>query len=179
MPLTPFHPIPAVTTADPTPEGQRPYSRFRDRVRDRAGMHDLLVVRVGGERFAVPLDAVDELVESPAVRLVPGAPEHLLGLFTHGNDLLPLYSPSTILGMETSGDYVALVMRGGRARVALAVDDVDDVVRVSLANVVDAPRTGRNDDVVLGVIWTEGDLLTLLDARTVVASYGTLTPGAA
>jgi purine-binding chemotaxis protein CheW len=153
----------------------RPASRFRDRVREREGAQELLVVRIGTERFAVPLESVDELVESPQLRAVPGAPESLLGLFTLGQALLPLYSPSTILGAEAVGEQVALVMRGGRSRVALAVDDADDVISVSLADVVEAPRTGHHDDVVLGVIWHGSALLTLLDARAVVASYAALT----
>src|SRR5688572_1972032 len=150
-------------------------TRFRDRVRDRVGDQELLVVRIGRERFAVPLESVDELVESPQLRKVPGAPENLLGLFTLGNAMLPLYSPAAILGAEATGESVALVMRGGSARVALAVDDADDVISVSLATVLDAPRTGQHDDIVLGVIWHEQDLLTLLDARAVVASYAALS----
>lgn len=133
------------------------------------------MVRIGAERFAVPLESVDELVESPHLRTVPGAPEPLLGLFTLGDALLPLYSPATILGAEAAGEQVALVMRGGRSRVALAVDDADDVISVSLADVLEAPRTGRHDDVVLGVIWHGSELLTLLDARAVVASYAALS----
>ena len=152
-----------------------PPSRFRDRVRDRNGAQDLLVIRIGSERFAVPLESVDELVEAPQLRTVPGAPDTLLGLFTLGQSLLPLYSPASILGAEPIGEQVALVMRGGRARIALAVDDADDVISVSLADVLDAPRTGRHDDVVLGVIWHETELLTLLDARAVVASYAALS----
>jgi purine-binding chemotaxis protein CheW len=149
--------------------------RFRDRVRERLGEQELLVVRVGDERFAVPLESVDELVEAPVLRHVPGAPDGLLGLFTLGEALLPLYSPAGILGAKAAGEAVALVMRGGRARIALAVDDADDVVSVSLTGVLDAPRSGRNDDVVLGLIWHEGALLTLLDARAVVASYAALS----
>ena len=176
---TPSLPNTAVNPVDAVEGGQRPFSRFRDRVRDREGVQDLLVVRIGTERFAVPLEAVDELVESPRVRKVPGAPDNLIGLFTLGESLLPLYSPSAMLGVEARHDQVALVMRGGRSRIALAVDDADDVVQVSLADVLDAPRTGRNDDVVLGVVWNDGDLLTLLDARAVVSSYGALSTEAA
>jgi chemotaxis signal transduction protein len=175
MRLTPILPLPSVSTAGAEPDAAKAPSRFRDRVRDRVGMQELLVVRIGCERFAVPLESVDELVESPRVRTVPGGPETLLGLFTFGDALLPLYSPASILGAEPTGEQVALVMRGGRARVALAVDDADDVISVSLANVLDAPRTGRHDDVVLGVLWHEQELLTLLDARAVVASYGALS----
>jgi purine-binding chemotaxis protein CheW len=156
---------------EPAPEGPKPPARFRDRVRERAGTQDLLLVRIGTERFAVPLDAIDELVEAPRIRKVPGAPEHLVGLFTLGAATLPLYSPSMLLGMEAHGEQVALVMHGGGIRMAIAVDDADDVLTIALADVLDAPRTGHFDDVVLGVAWKDGELLTLLDPRAIVASY--------
>jgi chemotaxis signal transduction protein len=96
-------------------------------------------------------------------------------LFTLGDMLLPLYSPASVLGTTPAGEDVALVMRGGRARVAIAVDDADDVISVLLTDVLEAPRTGHQDDVVLGVIRRDGELLTLLDARAVVASYAALS----
>jgi purine-binding chemotaxis protein CheW len=166
--------MPAVSGARTSTDA--PLRRFRDRVRERTGDQNLLVVRIGEERFGVPLESVDELVESPRLRHVPGAPPALLGLFTLGSSLLPLYSPATVLGTSPVREQVALVMRGGRSRVALAVDDADDVITVSLADVIDAPRTGHHDDVVLGVIWRDGELLTLLDPRAVVASYAALSP---
>jgi purine-binding chemotaxis protein CheW len=166
--------------ASESPVGDpRPFVRFRDRVIDRAGFQDLLVVWIGGERFAVPLEAIDELVEKPRLRDVPGAPEHLLGLFTLGSLLLPLYSPAALLGVTPGADPAALVMRGGESRIAIAVDDADDVIRVPLAEVIDAPRTGHYDDVVPGVIWRDGDLLTLLDARAIVGSFAALSTEAA
>ncbi len=171
---TPLSPMPAVSGARTSTDA--PLRRFRDRVRERTGDQNLLVVRIGEERFGVPLESVDELVESPRLRHVPGAPPALLGLFTLGSSLLPLYSPATVLGTSPVREQVALVMRGGRSRVALAVDDADDVITVSLADVIDAPRTGHHDDVVLGVIWRDGELLTLLDPRAVVASYAALSP---
>ena len=170
MTPTPTLPTPVVPASD-----AKTATRFRDRVRERAGTQELLVVCIGGERFAVPLESVEELVESPSLRAVPGAPADLLGLFTLGQSLLPLYAPAAILGARPTGEQVALVMRGGTSRIALAVDDADDVVSVSLADILDAPRTGRSDDVVLGVIWHDNELLTLLDARAVVASYAALS----
>ena len=172
---TPIHPLPSVSDAGTSGDAARPTIRFRDRVRERSGAQDLLIVRIGQERFGVPLEAVDELVESPRLRVVPGAPDALLGLFTLGDRLLPLYSAATVLGTSATGLQVALVMRGGSARIALAVDDADDVINVPLTDVIDAPHTGHQDDVVLGVIRREGELLTVLDARAVVASYAALS----
>ena len=63
---------------------------------------------------------------------------------------------------------------GQTAKVARYLGDTLRAAGVS-ADVIDAPRTGHHDDVVLGVIWRDGELLTLLDARAVVASYAALS----
>ena len=179
MTMTPIQATSSAIASGNEPEGPKPPPRFRDRVQERSGFQDLLVVWIGGERFAVPLEAIDELVEAPRLRAVPGAPDGLLGLFTLGSILLPLYSPIGILGVAPGPNPAALVMRGGQSRIALAVDDADDVIRVALAEVLDAPRTGHHDEVVPGVVWRDGDLLTLLDARAVVGCFAALSTEAA
>lgn len=151
-----------------------PVLRFRERVRLRAGQQDLLVVRVGGERFGLAVEAVDELVEAPSIRPVPGAPAALLGVFVVGDRLLSIYSPADLLGAAPAGAPVALVMRSGARVLALAVDDAEDVLRVDLADVRDAPRVGRDDDIVLGVLWRSPYLVTVIDARALAATCAAL-----
>jgi chemotaxis signal transduction protein len=152
-------------------------TRFRDRVRARVGVHDLLVVRVGPERFGIPLDAIEELVEAPRPRTVPGADGALIGMFPSGERLIPLYSPTPFLGAHLAGPPVALVMYGGSRRLAMAVDDADDVIRVSLGEVRDAPRTARTDDFVLGLLHRDGELVAVLDARALTAAFAALGTG--
>jgi chemotaxis signal transduction protein len=166
-----------IEQAEPHPESGvsgTPVLRFRERIRLRAGVQDLLVVRVGGERFALPVEAVDELVESPRTQAVPGASPSLIGVFPLGDRLLSLYAPDRLLGASLSGDPVALVMRSGARVLALAVDDAEDVVRVDLKDVRDPPRVGRDDDLVLGVLWRAPDLVAVLDARAVAAACAAL-----
>jgi chemotaxis signal transduction protein len=124
-------------------------------------VQDLLVVRVGRERFALPVEAVEELVESPRPRPVPGAATAVLGVFALGSALLSLYDPAVVLGARVDGAPVALVLRNGAGRLALAVDDADDVMRVDLSEVREAPRDGTDDDLVVGVLWRRPDLITV------------------
>ena len=71
-------------------------------------------------------------------------------------------------------------MRHGRRQVALAVDDADDVLRVDLKDLRDAPRTWREDGIVLGVLWQDSQLASVVDARALAAACAnTGTTGAA
>ena len=74
----------------PVPSTNPPL-RFRERVNARAGTADLLVFRVGDERFAVDLQAVEETVESPGTHTVPESSATVVGVFAHGDQFIPLH----------------------------------------------------------------------------------------
>lgn len=178
MPTTPDRP--ETTAESPVPSGETSVPlRFRDRVRLKYGSSSLLCFRVGGEWFALEIQAVEEALEPPAPRAVPDGPAALLGVFGHGDALLPLYSSAQILGVRAATSGVALVMRNGSRHVALAVDDVDEVVHVPLAELREPPHRDVGDEIVAGVCWSDGRLLTVLDARALVsACTPTGEPGA-
>ena len=70
---------------------------------------------------------------------------------------------------------MTLVIRPSTARIALAVDAVDDVFDTPFAAVRPAP-TPENDGMVLGVVWRGSELVTLLDADTIAATCLGATP---
>jgi purine-binding chemotaxis protein CheW len=142
---------------------------FRERVASRDGRAELLVFRVGSELFATELRAVEEAVEGVAARLIPDAPPAMLGIFALRERTLPLYQLGRVLSLEMSGSpEMTLVIRPSGTRIALAVDQVDDVFDAALSAVRAAP-TPDADGMVLGVVWRGSELVTLLDADVVVA----------
>ncbi len=153
--------------------------RFRERVRQRVGEADLLVFRVGRERFALELRAVDEAVEAPELRPVPECDGALRGVFVLREHLLPLYSAERVLGTRERDDHVALVVRHGARRIGLAVDDVDDVLHIAMRDLRDAPAGAGHEEVVAGLLLLEGNLVTVLDARALAAACVTPATGAA
>lgn len=151
-------------------------ARFRERVRLRAGSVELLVFRIGREWCATELQSIMELVENPEVRPIPESPSALLGVFALRGELLPLYAPGIVLGIHAEGHELALVMRRGNGRLALAVDDVDEVVRIDLNTLRDPPPASQTDDVVVGLLLRPGQLVTVLDARALVSACAAQAP---
>ena len=146
-----------------------PVAPLRDRMQARLGRADLLVFRIGAELFATELRAVEEAVEGVTVRVIPDAPPAMLGIFALRDRTLPMYALSRVLDLADGEPAMTLVMRPGSTRIALAVDAVDDVFDASLDSVRPAP-TPDNDGLVLGVVWRGHELMTLLDAESVVAA---------
>lgn len=164
-PLAPLAPLalPALLD-DPSQPARRP---LREAIAAREGHSDTLVFRVGAERFAIDLGAVEEAIELPSVHHLPEMPDHLLGVFELRKRLVPIYSPVRVLRVALTEQAAAvLVLRSRDKRLGLAVDDVDDVLTIDGAAVRRAPIPDNEDNVLLGVIRRGADLLALVDAES-------------
>jgi chemotaxis signal transduction protein len=146
-------------------------SSWRERVRARFGVEELLTFHVGRERFATSLASIEEAVERPDVYRVPEMPETMLGVFSLRGRLIPVCSPMRSLGVDLAGtEPTVLLMRAGTRRVGIAVDDVDDVITLDLSAVRPAPGTEDPDGVLLGVVRQGNELIAIVDPDAIVAT---------
>ena len=133
----------------------------------------LLIVRLGGERIALPAAEVDSVVEIDALTPVPGAAGHVAGLAALRSrvltviDCLASLDPSRRLA-EGHSEAVMAVIDGHPS--ALLVEAVEDVVEASGERQAPAGslaggwrRIGR------ATVEAEGDLLLLADIEALVA----------
>lgn len=144
---------------------------FRDRVRARAGLVDVLRFRIGAELFATDLSATEEALERPSLHRVPEMPDQMLGVFSLRGKLIPVFSPAEVLGSSLAGEFgAAIVLRGADRRMALAIDDVDDVMTLDLARLREIPSGGDPEGVLLAVAWHGTELVSLIDAEALLAA---------
>jgi purine-binding chemotaxis protein CheW len=144
---------------------------LRERVRDRHGVADLLMFRIGDELFAADLASVEEAVTLPEIHHLPEMPVAMLGAFNLRGRLTPVYSPSHVIGVPLRGvAQAALLVHAGERRLGLAVDDVEDVFQVDLATVREAPGTDDADGILLGVAHHGTELVAIVDAEALVAA---------
>jgi chemotaxis signal transduction protein len=145
-----------------------PRRPLRDRARGRVGVVELLMFRIGTERFAVELSAVEEAIDLPDVHHVPEMPPAMIGVITVRGALTPVFTPDDALGVRVEHQGAALIFRSARGRFALAIDDVDDVMTLDLAQLRDAPGVDGSDPVVLGVARNESSIVALVDAEALI-----------
>jgi chemotaxis signal transduction protein len=81
-----------------------------------------------------------------------------------------VYSPAAALGVGLHDGTSALIFRRGRSRVAVVVDEVDDVISLDLALLRDTPTLATNDGTVLGVVRQGDALIALVDADALLAA---------
>lgn len=143
---------------------------LRDQARARSGQAEILLFRVAEERFAIDLAAVEEAIDIPPVHYVPEMPPAMLGVITVRRTLTSVYSPAAALGLALHDGTSALIFRRGAARIAIVVDEVDDVATLDLALLRDAPALDAGDGIVLGVVRQHDVLLALVDADALIAA---------
>ena len=153
---------------DDLDEPRGPRRPLRERARNREGIAELLMFRIGRERFAVELMCVEEAIDLPDVHHVPEMPPAMLGVITVRGTLTPVFTPDGALGVPVRGKGAALIFRSVRGRFALAIDDVDDVMTLDMRMLRDAPGSDIADSVVLGVARNEGVIVALVDADALV-----------
>lgn len=136
-----------------------------------------LVTRVGTECFAFPVSHVEEVVDAPSVSWVPDAPDGLLGQMRYRDRTVRAYAAGWAFGVQQAtevgtGSGTALVLRAGELRVAVVVDDAEDLQMVPSETVRAAPAGTDPEGVLRGVCFGTGrgrELVSLVRIDALVA----------
>jgi chemotaxis signal transduction protein len=137
-----------------------------------------VVARIGDERFAFPVTDVEEARDAPDVSWAPGAGAGFVGQLRSRDRNVSAYDAGWALGVRRDGlAGGALVLRHGEIRVAMLVDDVEDLVMVEPRWVRRVPG-GADDDAVLSGVYRaprrQGGLVCLVRVGALVAHITTL-----
>ena len=149
------------------------FRTMRERARARVGVVEFLLFRIAGERFAIELLAVDEVIDLPVIHHVPEMPPAMLGVVTVRGSLTPVYSPQSALGLPLALREAVLIFRRGGSRIGVLIDDVEDAVSLDLRELRDAPGADGAETVVLGVMRHADALIGIVDADALIAACQT------
>lgn len=129
---------------------------------------DVVVWNLASERFALPLADVALLLPASKATPVPGSPPALLGLVTRRGRLLNIVDPALPLGVSRQDAAAGhlLVLRGTAPYLALRVDRVESVDRVTLDQDHGSPEMTRQ------AVLADGDRVLLVDRKRLVGAMG-------
>jgi purine-binding chemotaxis protein CheW len=134
----------------------------------------LLVVRIAGQRVALPAARVESVVELDTLIPVPRAAEHVAGLSALRSRVLTVISCRRSLGLpleeEPRGVLEAAVTEVDGHHYALIVDGVEDVLEaISDPMPVRAAMGEGWERVSSGMVESEEGALLLIDVEALVA----------
>jgi purine-binding chemotaxis protein CheW len=92
----------------------------------------VLLVPVGLDLFAVPMEAVREVVRAPRLTRLPTAPARMLGLFNLRGEIVPLLDTPALLGLGPIPDWLFVaVVRSSLGPAGLAASALPEPVDLS------------------------------------------------
>ena len=126
----------------------------------------LVVFRLDGQRYALPLGAVDRIVHAVEVTPLPGAPAIVLGAIDAAGCVLPVLCMRRRLGLperDISPADQFLIARTKRRAVALMIDEAQGVSRCEPSAVVGSDRIVPGFEHFEGVVRLDDGLLLIHD----------------
>jgi purine-binding chemotaxis protein CheW len=136
-----------------------------------------LTFALGEEKFAIPVDHVQEVVEFGQVTKVPGAPPYMMGVINLRGRVLPLLDTKQKLGLpatertQKSRIMVLDIHAGDNRNVQLGavVDIAREVVEIADDEIEEAPEVQnlKNAAPITGMVNNQGDITMIMDISKV------------
>lgn len=128
---------------------------------------ELFRLVIGRQGVAVEVGLIHEVVRTPPVAPLPGAPPFLIGVAAHRGDVVAVVDLARLLGRgqtRLSARSRMAIARSDGMVVGILADDVTGLVRFPAAALHSAPLGAEGAEFISGVI-EEGQGLQLLDLR--------------
>lgn len=126
----------------------------------------LVVFRLEGQRYALPLAVVERIVRAVAVTPLPGAPAIVLGAIDMGDSVLPVLNLRRRFllperEIEPADQFV--IARTARRAVALAIDEAETVSAHDPSSVIRSDRIAPDLEPFPGVVRLDDGLVLIHD----------------
>lgn len=132
----------------------------------------MVVFRLAGQRYGLPIESVQEIQQIVAFSEVPGGSEIIIGMVNLRGAVIPALDIRRLVGLEREEYHVdtpMIICRLDGDTVALLVDEVEDVVVLPEDCMVAPPKLHALSDKMIGVCRLGESLVYLLDVDRLVA----------
>jgi purine-binding chemotaxis protein CheW len=148
-------------------------ARSAGRDRDDGEKLTLVVFRIGADRYAVRIGAVQEIQKVGRVTPVSTAPAFVAGVINLRGVILSVIDLRTFLGLEAAavGERSRIIVaESGGVALGLLVELVEEIADVAAGEVKPplAPAKGIAEDFVTGIVALRGQMVVLLDLERVL-----------
>lgn len=131
-----------------------------------------VVIRLGEERYGLPVAAVDEVVRRPeTLTRLPKAPAYVEGVMSLRGRVVPVIDQRrrfSVAGEVEGGGRIVVVTIGG-LQAGFAVDGVASILEVEADALLPAPAlSGQDDQLFDRAIEHEGEVVLLIDPKALL-----------
>lgn len=138
----------------------------------------LVVFTLGTEHYALPIQAVNEIIRYSEPRSVASRTDWVRGVISLRGRIVPVYDVATRLGLtsELSEQSKIVIVEAGAETAGVIVDGVEEVLTVSDDQIEEAP--GADSTMIEAIVRVDDRLIVLLTLNTIFVTGPELTVAA-
>ena len=132
----------------------------------------LVIFILDGRPYALPLEAVERVVQAVALTPLPGSPDFVLGIVNLAGDIIPVLDVRRRFGLEPRGIELSdqfIIAKMGARRIALLVDEARRVVSCPRNEINDAQQLIPGSGEVGGAFRLDDEIVLVQDLERAVA----------
>jgi purine-binding chemotaxis protein CheW len=138
-----------------------------------------LTFSLGAEKFAIPVEHVQEVVEYGHVTKVPNAPDYMAGVINLRGRVLPLLDTKLKLGLPATVQtqrtriLVVEIQEGDKtSHLGAMVDVAREVIEINQQEIIDAPGVEQANTTtpITGILNSHGDITLIMDIHKVFSA---------
>ena len=124
-----------------------------------------ILFKLGKEEYGLDIFDVEAIERNVPILRVPTAPKHIAGIIQLRGEAIPVYDLRARFGMPSGGTELLIIARMGGMKVALAVDDVSEIIEAEENEIIAAPTLVKtaNTAFVSKVTNVKGHMFIMLD----------------
>jgi purine-binding chemotaxis protein CheW len=136
---------------------------------EQANPRQLVVFTLGAEHYALPIQAVQEIIRYSEPRTVASRTDWVRGVISLRGRIVPVYDVAARLGIssEISEEAKIVIIEAGSETAGLIVGSVEEVLTVTEDQVEEAP--GADSSLIEAIVRIEERLIVLLTLGTIFA----------
>jgi len=144
-----------------------------DRDREAGELLTLVLLRLGADRYAVPITSVREILRVGRVTAVGTAPAFVLGVINLRGVIMTVLDLRVFFGLEpgpVGADARIIIAEGGGMVVGILAEQVEEIVGLPAALIKPplSPAKGLVEDYVVGIAAHGDQMVVLIDLEKVL-----------
>jgi purine-binding chemotaxis protein CheW len=145
---------------------------------EQAKHQQLVVFTLGGEHYALPIHAVNEIIRYAEPRSVASRTDWVRGVISLRGRIVPVYDVAARIGIasELTEQSKIVIVEAGAETAGVIVDSVEEVLTVSDDQIEDAP--GADSTMIEAIVRINERLIVLLTLSTIFETTAELSVAA-
>ena len=134
---------------------------------EQANHQQLVVFTLGAEHYALPIQAVNEIIRYAEPRSVASRTSWVRGVISLRGRIVPVYDVAARLGItsELTEQSKIVIVEAGPETAGVIVDTVEEVLTVSDQQIEEAP--GADSSMIESIVRIDERLIVLLTLSTI------------